>query len=686
MRPIVGTRALVCALLAAALLAACQRDDPETQPSADSTASRLPNPDQPTFSEDVAPIVFEHCSGCHNPTGPAPFSLLTYNDVASRADRIAEVTASRYMPRWLPEAGYAEFLRERRLAESEIRTIQRWVETGLSEGTPSSLPPVPQHEAGWRMGEPDLVASMAADYSVPAHGRDIFRNFVIEIPADSTRWIRAVELRPSKPRLVHHATMWIDRTGTSRLVDRESPEAGYPSMDPRAAAVDPDGQFLGWTPGTQPFPGREGIAWRLDPGTDLVLQLHIMHGTGRPEALRADVGFYFADAPPRRFPFILHLGSNRLDIPAGADDYIVEDEYTLPVAVSVLALRPHAHYLGKRVEVWADLPGGARRWLLKMDWDFSWQEEYQYAKPIALPAGSVLRIRYRYDNSSDNPSNPHDPPQRVTHGPNSTDEMADLWLQVLPEDAGDLAVLEADFMHKERELLIDGYTFALDRAEDPAPVHVDLALVLAAAGRVSEARSHLEQAIGLRPDYATAHNNLGTLLAEQGDLSGAARHFQQTVEIDPEFYEAHYNLGAVYLAQGALQQAGNHLRRGLELNPGNSQAQSNLGTVYFQSGEMSAARDHFSRAVRLEPDNVLARYNLGLAEARLGDLVAAGDRFQEVVALAPGFVAAHVSLGQLALMQQAGAEASRHFQRALSLDPQNSEARQGLARALDLSE
>ncbi|HMB93648.1 MAG TPA: tetratricopeptide repeat protein [Rhodothermales bacterium] len=641
-----------------------------------------PVPEQPTFAADVAPIIFERCAPCHNPAGPAPFPLLNYRDAALRAVRIAEVTRTRFMPRWLPEPGYGKFLHERRLTEREIEIIQRWTTTDAPQGDPAIQPPPPQFNKDWRLGEPDLVASMPEAYVVPAKGRDIFRNLVISIPATTTRWIRAVELRPSNPKLIHHATMWIDRTATSRRIDAETPEPGYPSMDPRGVATDPDGQFLGWTPGTEPFAGRNGIAWRLDPGTDLVLQVHVLQPTGQPEPLHAEVGFYFADTPPDRFPFILHLGSKTLDIPAGERSYVVEDNYRLPVPVSVLALRPHAHYLGKHIEVWAELPDGEQRWLLKMPWDFSWQEEYQYEEPVPLPAGSTLRLRYVYDNSTDNPFNPNDPPQRVRQGPNSTDEMADLWLQVLPDNPRQLQLLAQDFMQKERALLIAGHKFAIANTDNPAPAHVDLALVLAAEGRRKEARKHLEQALALRPNYATAYNNLGTMLAEDGDLTGATSQFRQTLEIDPDFYEAHYNLGALLLAAGDLDGAEAHLHRGLELNPGSSNAQTDLGTVHFRRGAFEQARERFSRAFDLQPDNIRALYNLGLTEAQLGELARAADHFREVLEMAPGLVEAHVSLGHVALRTGTPKEAATHFQHALALAPNNPEAQQGLAQAL----
>ena len=146
----------------------------------------------------------------------------------------------------------------------------------------------------------------------------------------------------------------------------------------------------------------EGMAWGLEKGTDLVLEFH-MQPSGKPEPVQPSVGLYFSDEAPTKIPFILILGSITIDIPAGAKDHWIEDSYVLPVDVQVLGLYPHAHYLGRQMEVRAQLPDGTERWLIYIkDWDFNWQDDYLYPEPISLPRGSRLLMRYSYDNSADN--------------------------------------------------------------------------------------------------------------------------------------------------------------------------------------------------------------------------------------------------------------------------------------------
>ena len=142
-------------------------------------------------------------------------------------------------------------------------------------------------------------------------------------------------------------------------------------------------------------------------------------------------------------PHLVNLGTRTIEIPAGQEDYVVNDQYVLPTDVDVLSVYPHAHYLGKDVQAFATLPDGTRQWLLWIkDWDFNWQDVYLYKAPVFLPRGTTISMRYTYDNSADNPRNPHTPPQHVAYGPHSSDEMAELWLQVLPRDPAGLAVLE----------------------------------------------------------------------------------------------------------------------------------------------------------------------------------------------------------------------------------------------------
>ena len=126
-----------------------------------------------TFTEHIAPIVFNNCATCHRPGEAAPFALLSYQDVKKRGALIAAVTKSRFMPPWHAEPGYGDFIDVHRLTDPQIAGIQQWVAAGMPEGDPAKLPAVPKFTEGWQLGTPDMVLTMTQPFEVPASGADI---------------------------------------------------------------------------------------------------------------------------------------------------------------------------------------------------------------------------------------------------------------------------------------------------------------------------------------------------------------------------------------------------------------------------------------------------------------------------------------------------------------------------------
>jgi hypothetical protein len=383
----------------------------------------------PTFSHDVAPILYRQCAACHRPGGVAPFSLLTYQDAARRARLIAAVTAKRYMPPWLPSA--PRFQHERKLSDAEIAVLARWAEAGAPAGAAAAIPP-PQFPDGWQLGRPDLEAAMASPFEVPADGPDLYQCFAIPTALARDRWVRALDIRPGSAQAVHHALLFQDLTGTARQRDRGHGYScfGTPGFLPARG-------LGGWTPGAVPFQTPEGMPVLLHAHADLVLQVHY-HPRGRPETDRTRLALYFTDRPPTRRATDIPLDSNRIAIPPGDSAYKVTDHFTVPVDVLVYAIFPHAHYVCKDMLGYAVLPDGTRRTLIHIpDWNFDWQQQYAYPAPLRLPAGTRLEMEFTYDNSEDNPRNPNHPPRRVEWGPSSSDEMAGLHLAVAAASGDD---------------------------------------------------------------------------------------------------------------------------------------------------------------------------------------------------------------------------------------------------------
>ncbi|NIP46524.1 MAG: tetratricopeptide repeat protein, partial [Gammaproteobacteria bacterium] len=596
--------------------------------------------------------VYRNCVVCHRPGESAPFSLLSYAEAKKRAGLIAAVTASRYMPPWLPAGGGASFLGERGLSEEEIARIRAWVEQGAVEGDAADLPPPPRFTEGWQLGEPDMVVTMDTPFTVPADGVDVFRNFVLPIPVSTPRWVAAVELRPGNPRVVHHAVMQVDPSRSSRRRDEEDAAPGFSGMD-MAGSEPPGGQLIGWTPGKIPVVD-ERLAWRLEPGSDLVLQLHMVP-TGKPESVAPRVGLHFADSPPPEEAFSLLMRNDNIDIPAGDSHYVIEDSLTLPTAVRAVGIYPHAHYLGKSIEARARLPDGSTRTLIDIPkWDFNWQDDYRFAEPLVLPAGTTISMRFVYDNSSGNALNPHDPPERVRFGNRSSDEMATLTIQVLAERERDQPLL--------REALMRG---RLEKNPDNWFAHNALGSALRAQGRLDEALSHIDAAIRLHPRHPQLRYNLGNALLDGGRVAEAITSYQQALTIEPDHPKAHNNLAVAFQQSGQLERAVHHYRQQLTVTPFDVRAHANLGTALYDQGNLQAADAAFTRALELDPEWLAAlegRGDVARSEGRLGD---AERYYREALANNAASPGAHYGIGAVQLIRGEEAAAITHLRAAV---------------------
>jgi len=563
-------------------------------------------PQQVTFNRHIAPIVFHYCAPCHHPGEAGPFPLLVYSDAKARAQQIAAVTSTRFMPPWLPEPQALRFADVLRLSDEQIALIQWWVEQGAVEGAPADLPPGPQFVTGWQLGQPDQIIEAAKAFTVPATGSDMYWNFVFRTPVDRTRWVKAMEIRPGDKRVVHHANILVDRSQSARQQEK-GPGAGFPGMELKieSETFDPDSHFFFWKPGTVLKPEPEGMALRLDKDTDLVLNIHLQP-SGKLEKIQPSLGLYFTGKPATLFPLLLQLENDRqLDIPPGEKRFVVSDEFKLPVDVDVLAIYPHAHYLGKDLRAFATLPDGSTKSLIHIpQWDLNWQAVYRYEEPVPLPKGAIITMRYVYDNSSENIANPNDPPLRVVAGNRSNDEMAHLWLQVLP-DRSSAASLDARMLLQE--------AMARHNVEkNPADfeAHYNLAAMLLARGAQAEAIQQFEQAIRLRPRDATANNALGASLLAVGRSADAIPYFNAALKSQPDNFDAHYNLANALVSQNKFVEAIEHYRVAVGLRPRDANAEANLGSALAEVGNIAEAKLHFQRALRIDPNHELARENL----------------------------------------------------------------------------
>jgi hypothetical protein len=393
-----------------------------------SAASTAENP--PTFSRDIAPILYKNCVACHRPGEIAPMSLLTYAEARPWARAIEKAVAGGVMPPWHADAPVGSFENERRLTAAEKDLIAQWVAAGAPQGDPGETPAPPSLTDGWRIGKPDAVLEMQEDYPVPARGTIEYEFFYIPTNFTEEKWLQAIEVRPGNRAVVHHVLVFYQAPsgGTARTpVIRPNPEhSRVPSerrrgnRPPRRVGVQ---QLLAtYAPGTDPQIFRPGTALRLPPGGTIELQMHYTtNGTAGTD--RTKVGLIFAkDAPEHEIRASQFLNGT-FTIPAGAEDHRVDTDVRFLQNATLWGIFPHTHVRGKRWSYVLELPDGTTRPLLSVPkYDFNWQTYYMFKEPIAVPAGARIVSSAWYDNSARNRSNP-DPTIDVKWGDQTWEEM-----------------------------------------------------------------------------------------------------------------------------------------------------------------------------------------------------------------------------------------------------------------------
>ena len=603
-------------------------------------------PKNVTFYQHIAPIIYQNCAPCHRPGESGPFSLLNYDDVKRHASQIAGVTKSRFMPPWLPQEGYGDFMEERRLSDREIALIQKWVEQGALPGKADHAPVPPVFRSEWQLGKPDLIIHAQQPYHLNAGGSEVFWNFIIPVPITTDRWVKAIEVRPGNPKVFHHANVIIDRSGSARRQET-IPGAGFPGMDLTVEenTYDPDGHFLSWKPGSAPLVAPDGMAWRATPGMDLVLNVHL-RPSGKPEVIDPYIGIYFTDKPQTKFPMLLQLEHDgTLDIPAGDKDFLDSDDFRVPIDVNVLAVYPHAHYLCKLMEGYATLPDGTRKWLIRIpDWDFNWQGVFRYKEPILLPAGTVISMRYHYDNSTGNIRNPNSPPKEVHAGIQATDEMGHLWLQVLPVADGDQRAVLQEALAERR----------LEKYPDDFGANYNMGDIQLNKGNAAEAAGYFQKAAKADPRSVVAATELGIALFTEQHVPEAAEQFKRALILDPKYTDARFDLATVEAEGGDLEMSVNDFREVLAERPDYPKARDHLGQVLFamgddlaKSGNNEQAVARYREAVTYLGDSVELHTSLGAALARLGRMSEAQAELQSALRVNPNFEPAQRILAEI---------------------------------------
>lgn len=387
----------------------------------------------PTFTRDVAPILFKNCASCHRPGEIAPMSLLTYEDARPWAKSIRDEVLDGTMPPWHADAPHGTFLNERTLTAGEKDTLTKWANGGAPKGDPADLPPVPAFPDGWTVGTPDVVLEMEEAYKLPAEGTIQYEYFYLPTNFTDVKWVKSIEVRPGNREVVHHVLVYyraapdLQRTPVLRPTNPETARiplerASGVRVSPARQGLPPRRLLATYAPGTVSQIAPAGTAFRLEPGGIIELQMHYTT-KGEPTTDRTRVGLvYSKDASPievRPGQFI----NGSFTLPAGAADVEVKADIEFLQDATVWGLFPHTHLRGKKWDYKMILPDGTASTILSVpNYDFNWQTYYMFAEPLKVPKGAKIVSTAWYDNSAGNKSNP-DPKSDVKWGDQTWEEM-----------------------------------------------------------------------------------------------------------------------------------------------------------------------------------------------------------------------------------------------------------------------
>ena len=375
---------------------------------------------KPTFTKDVAPILYSRCAECHRAGEAAPMSLLTYAEARPWAKSIREAVVRRRMPPWLADPRFGHFANNRRLTDAEIETIVAWTNMGAPEGNPADLPAAPKFEQGWVIGKPDVVIALEKEVDVPADGVVPYLYQRVHTNFTEDKWVQAAELRPGDRGVLHHIIVTVAPKGAGDIESGETARRGGGD------------KLCGFAPGEQPKIFPAGTAKLVPAGSDLIFQLHYTPN-GAAAKDRSYLGLIFAKEPVEQRVLTGMAVNAGFRIPAGDPAHEVRSTFVAKEDIRIVDLMPHMHVRGKDFKYTAVYPDGREEVILDVPrYDFNWQLLYRLEKPLLLPKGGKLECVAHFDNSPNNKFNP-DPKKDVVWGPQTWEEMMIGWFDYIQD-------------------------------------------------------------------------------------------------------------------------------------------------------------------------------------------------------------------------------------------------------------
>lgn len=382
----------------------------------------------PNWSEDIAPIFYNNCSGCHHEGGAGHADLTNYDTAAYKAAAINYYISQKKMPPWSPDITYHRYAQERVLSNQEITTIQNWINGGTALGDTNLLPPKPVYTGAAILTQtPDYTFQMPT-YTVPNNnGSDVYWNFVIPINNAQEILLKGFEFIPGNSEHVHHSLIYIDTGQAIVNLDNATPGPGFGGFG--GAGTNTASLIGAYVPGSQPFLFPEPFGMKIPPNAYIILGMHYPAASvGGIDSSKVNL----FSTNPSNFrevfytPILNHTTSmvnGPLYIPANTQKTF-QQNFQVPIDASFFGVAPHMHLIGRSMKDFGVDPNGDTIKLVNIpEWDFKWQGMYYFPKLKKIPTGTTLWSEAHYDNTSGNPNNPTSPPQNVGLGEATTDEM-----------------------------------------------------------------------------------------------------------------------------------------------------------------------------------------------------------------------------------------------------------------------
>jgi len=401
-----------------------------------------------SYYQDIAIIIHTHCAPCHNKDGLAPFSLLSYEDVASRSNFIGYVTKTRYMPPFKADISFQHYKNENTLSTDEIELIQAWINTGSEKGKKKKHKaddiPTDIHQKNApesiNVNDYDLSIGMQKKFIMNSPGKEEFRFFYAPVNNEVTKMIKSIQFVPGNKKLVHHSRIMTDTTGSIAGIDGMSEsDTGVYNYQTKPLA---DNFLFGWVPGNDRIVFPEGTGKKLFQGSNFIFNVHYS-----PSPIvssdSSSIRIKFTETPVDREVITLTLKEDNISnlpfiIKANQVSTFYLRSAMLTQDVSLISIMPHMHLLGKKFKAFAVTPSGDVVQLINVpDWDFNWQMTYTFQKYLYLPKGSVIYAEAQYDNTINNQRNPNKQPKDVGYGWGTNDEMMNLVIYYVTYKPGD---------------------------------------------------------------------------------------------------------------------------------------------------------------------------------------------------------------------------------------------------------